>query len=112
MGQLGDGTTVYRYLPVPVTGISGVIAASGGDYHSLALKSDGTPWSWGYNAYGQLGTGDPYSRYTPVPVSNLTSVTDMAAAISHSVAVVSNGTVWAWGLNDLGERHGLGLGAQ
>jgi len=29
----------------------------GGDAHSIALKSDGTVWAWGANAYGQLGNG-------------------------------------------------------
>jgi len=41
-GQLGDGTTTQRLTPVQVSGLNGVIAiAAGGQYFTLALKSDG-----------------------------------------------------------------------
>jgi alpha-tubulin suppressor-like RCC1 family protein len=51
--------------------ISGSLQASppmisGGGYHSLALKSDGTVWTWGRNNYGQLGDGTFKNRKTPV----------------------------------------------
>jgi alpha-tubulin suppressor-like RCC1 family protein len=28
-----------------------------GQYHTVALKTDGSLWAWGYNEYGQLGDG-------------------------------------------------------
>ena len=46
-----------------------MVAIAGGDYHSLAVKSDGTVWAWGCNGYGQLGDGTTTNRLTPVPVS-------------------------------------------
>ena len=33
---------------------------AGGLYHTLALKTDGSLWTWGYNGYGQLCRGDEY----------------------------------------------------
>ena len=30
---------------------------SAGNSHVIALKSDGTVWTWGNNEYGQLGDG-------------------------------------------------------
>ena len=56
-GQLGDGTTTRRTAPVQVSGLSGVVTVAAGSVHSLALKSDGTVWAWGYNRYGELGNG-------------------------------------------------------
>ena len=59
-GRLGDGTTISRSNPVQVmdgTGVplSDIIAISGGEMHSVLLKSDGTVWAMGYNGYGRLG---------------------------------------------------------
>jgi len=65
-GQLGDGTTVNRYAPVQVIGLSGVVSVSAGSGHSLALKADGTVWAWGVNFYGQRGDGILLDRLLPV----------------------------------------------
>ena len=104
-GQLGDGgTTYYSSTPVQVSGLTGVVAVSGGSYHSLAVKSNGTVWAWGGNGEGELGNGT-ISTYnsTPVQVSGLTGVIAASTAYSHSMALESNGTVWAWGDNIYGE---------
>ena len=42
----------YGQSTVPA-GLSGVMAVAAGDYHSLALKADGTVVAWGDNNYGQ-----------------------------------------------------------
>ncbi len=38
-----------------------------GENHTIALRSDGTVWSWGNNSYGQSGNGSK-SSYTTIPV--------------------------------------------
>jgi alpha-tubulin suppressor-like RCC1 family protein len=61
-GQLGDGTTLWRYSPTWTQqgGTLGVLhnvtAVAGGNQHSVALRSDGTVWTWGRNTYGPLAT--------------------------------------------------------
>ncbi len=35
-------------MPTQVAGLSGVRAIAAGDYHSLAVKDDGTVWQWGF----------------------------------------------------------------
>lgn len=53
-GQLGDGTTIYR--TVPVTAIAdGVVSVSVAWSHACALMGDGKIKCWGANNYGQLG---------------------------------------------------------
>src|SRR6266478_2923525 len=60
-GELGNGTNTDSNTPVQVLGpggvgfLTGVTALAVGCRHSLALKSDGTVWAWGYNGFGQLG---------------------------------------------------------
>lgn len=110
-GQLGDGSTTVSYVPVRVSGLSGVVAIAGGHNHNIALKDNGAVWSWGINEYGQLGNGtDIYSSNIPVRVSGLTGVMAVAAGREHSVALREDGTVWAWGDNRLGQL-GTNLGA-
>jgi hypothetical protein len=102
--QLGDGTRgPNRLTPVQVSGLSGVTNVAAGAYHSLAVKTNGTVWAWGYNGYGQLGNNTTASTSTPVQVSGLSNVIAVAAGDSHSLAVKTNGTVWAWGNNWYGQ---------
>jgi cysteine-rich repeat protein len=103
-GATGDGdTTEYVRTPRPVPNLTGFTAVAAGGYHSLALRSDGTVWAWGYNAYGQLGDGTTLQRNAPIQVPNLTGVIAVAAGHYHSLALRSDGTVWAWGYNLYGQ---------
>jgi alpha-tubulin suppressor-like RCC1 family protein len=99
---LGTGSTADSTVPVPVPGLAGItqIAAGAGDTDfDLALRSDGTVWSWGFNSLGQLGDGSAGSSPTPVQVTGLTGVTQIAAGDGFGLALRSDGTVWAWGWN-------------
>ncbi|MGI5149668.1 RCC1-like domain-containing protein [Plantactinospora sp. CA-294935] len=106
-GQLGDGTTVSRSTPVPVSLPAGTTATglAAGGFHSLARTAAGPVLAWGYNSVGQLGDGSTTSRSTPVPVSlpGGTTVTSLAAGLLHSLAVTSTGQALAWGSNSVGQ---------
>ena len=114
-GQLGDNSTTQRNIPVQVkdaagTGyLSDMTAIAGGQYHSLALKNDGTAWAWGQNSYAQLGDNSITQRYLPVQIKGaggigfLGGVTKIAAGNDFSLALKNDGTVWAWGNNNYGQ---------
>lgn len=80
-----------------------VVVISGGGEHSLALKLDGTIWTWGDNEYGQLGDGTTTDRSTPVQVSTLSGVVTISGGVFHSLALKSDGTIWTWGNNWYGQ---------
>ena len=79
------------------------LKASAGAEYSLALRSDGTLWSWGFNGNGQLGLNTSEStKDTPQQIpGNLWN--DVDAGAYHCLALKSDGTLWAWGLNAQGQ---------
>lgn len=102
-GQLGDGTTVLRRIPIPVPGLSNIAAVAAGLEHSLALRRDGVVFGWGRNNRGQLGDTTSYDRPAPVQVSVPCIVTAIASNDSHSLAICQGGEVYAWGSNAQGQ---------
>jgi alpha-tubulin suppressor-like RCC1 family protein len=66
---------------------SGITQLSAGDFHVLALKSDGTAPAWGSNGSGQLGNGTTTDPAGPVQVTGLTNATQVAAGERFSLAV-------------------------
>ena len=104
-GQLGRGTvTGYEVAPAPVSGLAGVTKISAGCGFSLALRSDGTVWAWGYDSVGQLGNGSTADSAVPVKITGVSQVTAIAAGWDSAVAIVAGGaSVWAWGGNDSGQ---------
>ena len=104
-GQLGDGKATIggNNIPLQASNSKDVAAISAGNMHVLALKKDGTVWSWGGNAYGQLGDGTKGTWKTPVQVKGLTNIAAISAGWAHTIALKKDGTVWSWGGNEYGQ---------
>jgi alpha-tubulin suppressor-like RCC1 family protein len=102
-GQLGNDTYTDSSTPVQVSDLDEVKDIAAGSSYSLALKSDGTVWSWGYNEFGQLGDGTNTDSSTPVQVSDLDGVKAISGGGAHSLGLKDDGTVWAWGSNPYGQ---------
>ena len=64
-GQLGDGTTTDRILPIPILGNNNYKAIAGGFSHSMAIDFDNNLYGWGNNNKGQLGIGNFVTKTRP-----------------------------------------------
>lgn len=93
--------------PAPTTppSLTGVVAVAAGLNHSLALKDDGSVWSWGQNASGQLGTNTTADAKQAAQLTALAgqSITAIVSGHNHSLALRSDGAVYAWGANGSGQ---------
>lgn len=72
-----------------------------GPERTMALKGDGTVWTWGGNkvmpsALGPFGVSNAFAPGAPQPVG-LSGVAGIATGGNNSVALKSDGTVWVWG---------------
>jgi len=104
-GQLGLGDSgVNRSSPVQVGFLTNWAQVSMGDDHTLAIKADGTMWSWGLNNNGQLGLNDTARRSSPVQVGSDTNWALIANIQGvFSLAIRTTGSLWAWGRNNDGQ---------
>jgi alpha-tubulin suppressor-like RCC1 family protein len=79
------------------------VQLSGGNVHSIGIKSDGTAWAWGNNFVGQLGNGTTVNSNSPVQMGNESNWTQISVGNSHNIALKNDGTLWAWGANNYGQ---------
>ena len=99
VGQLGDGSTTGRSLPVPISLATNWQSVVAGFFHSFGIRSDGTLWAWGRNSSGQLGIGTTNNSLVPVQVGLDSNWKSVSAGGTFSLGVKSDGTLWIWGWN-------------
>ena len=107
-GQLGNFSNTARSTPVTTfIGGNNWKQVSCGDFHTTAIKTDGSLWTWGYNNDGQLGNFNTSSRSTPVTTfSGGTTWKQVAGGQANTVAIKTDGSLWIWGVNN-GGRLGV-----
>jgi alpha-tubulin suppressor-like RCC1 family protein len=94
----------FHFQPARVEGLSDIVAIASGLRHSVALKKDGTVWTWGINNNGELGDGTTVDRFTPVQVVGIKDVEALISAKDgRTIVRKTDGTFWAWGLNEEGQ---------
>lgn len=95
-GQLGigsDSIEVRRFDPSALK-LSNLVAVSAGQFHSLALRSDGTVFQFG-------GMSDRWPD--PREVDGLSAIVAISAGSDHSMALAKDGTVYTWGSGKSGQ---------
>lgn len=109
-GQLGDwkvGNDIcypgypFSCVKLPKQITTEILQISAGDFHTCAIKTDGSLWCWGLNMQGQLGDGTIESKSTPVQI--MTGVSQVSAGGAHTCAIKNDGSLWCWGYNFLGQ---------
>ena len=105
VGNVGDGTTTNRTIPVDVSGLAtGIVDIASGSDHSCALTVGGGVRCWGFNDAGGLGDGTTTHRATPVEVSGLSArAVALAAGVAHTCALTGAGGIKCWGFNEYGQ---------
>ncbi|MDP4201347.1 MAG: gliding motility-associated C-terminal domain-containing protein [Bacteroidota bacterium] len=100
-GQLGIGAGIITHsnTPIQIGNSTDWMQVSAGAQHILALKKDGTLWSWGSNGNGQLGLGMYSPRNMPTQVGTSTDWSQISAGWDHSLAIKKDGSLWVWGGN-------------
>ncbi len=108
-GQLGNGGTTDRDVPITVklpSGVRPVQVRAGGNF-ALALTVGDGVFAWGSNRGGQLGVGRSTGSRIPVRVHLPrlvdTEVAQVRAGSTFALALTAPGEVWAWGSGQSGE---------
>jgi len=100
-GQLGTNNTTTRSTPVTTfAGGTNWKQVAGGGYHTVAIKTDGTLWTWGSNC----GDNTTTTKSTPVTTfAGGSNWKQVSAGFYHTVAIKTDGTLWTWGENANGQ---------
>ena len=88
-GGLGDNTATIKCTPVTTfSGGTNWKQVTGGKFHTAAIKTDGTLWTWGTNGTVQLGDNTGTTRSTPVTTfAGGTNWKQVAGGSSHTAAI-------------------------
>ncbi|TGE21966.1 T9SS type A sorting domain-containing protein [Hymenobacter aquaticus] len=91
----------------PATSPYVAVDGANSTFTSLALRADGSLWSWGDNRYGQLGYATPNAARNAVPAqvpppasaAAGTKWASFAVGSNYALALRTDGSLWVWGLD-------------
>ena len=101
LGNLGHNDRTYLSSPTQLPGTWAKIDSIALQA-TMAVKTDGTLWTWGSNEHGELGqnTGSPSMNLSsPTQVGTGTDWSDVRGFIRNAMAVKTDGSLWGWGSN-------------
>lgn len=91
-GQVGNGAQTFWEPPVVHPIPIDMVAADGGRSFTIALRADGTVYSWGQGTYGELGQNFGVNQQnSPAPIPGLGGVLQIATGFTHALALDRDG---------------------
>tara|TARA_R100001082_G_scaffold248_1_gene110 strand:- start:184 stop:1377 length:1194 start_codon:yes stop_codon:yes gene_type:complete len=107
-GQLGQNSTTTAYysspIQIPGTNWKNTIRQGANWSTVIAIKTNGTLWSWGFNTHtGSLGQNNTTNYSSPRQVGTDTTWNEVGRSTKNrSCAIKTDGTLWVWGSNSYG----------
>lgn len=98
-GVIGIGSTTAVSTPVQVGALTNwLLTNRTGQGQTVAIKTDGTLWTWGYNTFRALGLGNSTSYSSPKQVGTDTNWKSVGCSLTQAMcATKTTGTLWSWG---------------
>ena len=102
---IGSYSAVLDFTPID--GNSNWSQVCCGSWNTIALKDDGSMWTWGQNLQGQCG----FSKLTPITAPSKVGVDldwlSVSAGDSNFMAIKKNGTLWGSGAGSILNQPGV-----
>ncbi|MGC7873064.1 cell wall-binding repeat-containing protein [Desulfosporosinus sp. SYSU MS00001] len=100
--QVNENSNTLKYTaPQLIANLPGVVKIAAGSAWCLALKNDGTVWTWGAQKVVMDTDTEPADFIGLTQVKGISDIVSISAGFSHSLALRGDGTVWGWGSNEL-----------
>lgn len=97
-GQLGLGITDrIKQTPQKIRVLTKVVQIEAGDFHILALTSDGKVYTWGAGSDGQLGHGNANNQNTPRQIPDIPLIARISAGGGHTALITQDFKLWIFG---------------
>lgn len=78
-----------------------IVQVSAGGLHNVAIRADGSLWTWGgiYSGHGGITSFTPtVIRTPPTRIGRNTNWAYVSAGSWHTAAIRTDGSLWAWGI--------------
>lgn len=100
----GPDDRSHSIQTVPLKIMDNVASVSINEYHTAAVKTDGSLWTWGWGVNGMLGDGKTdFNHYATTPQKVMDGVVAVACGSEHTAVLKADGSLWTWGGNGFGQ---------